>query len=250
MRLDALLHSAYFRPGQKIGIYTDSRSLCSQLEAAARKYTPLPAHGHDIAVILRYLVKVSSDTTITWVPGHQSIGFNNLADEQANYGHNSKQHYKLALTKSSLYGIARRDLEVDFKEHLRNEVTNSKLCREYPDRADFKTPDDHTHLGRSSLTSILFKIRTGHMGVRTHMKRVNSKLQDTTCRFCGEAEETIDHLILSCRELGDLELIRHYFRMTFDAPIQLHLIATQHKTIGPSLLIKANFILRKHGVWV
>nr|KAG5698053.1 hypothetical protein BaRGS_016701 [Batillaria attramentaria] len=76
-------------------------------------------------------------------------------------------------------------------------------------RADWRTKNsnynpeqDHINqLTRQGQTTI-FRLRTGHCGLRKHMKKMG--LVDTASCQCGAEEETPDHILQTCPHLEQL----------------------------------------------
>ena len=55
-------------------------------------------------------------------------------------------------------------------------------------------------LERAQQTSI-FRLRTGHCGLRAHLKRIG--ISDTSLCECGQADQTPDHVLQSCPKYAE-----------------------------------------------
>nr|KAG5695525.1 hypothetical protein BaRGS_008028 [Batillaria attramentaria] len=67
---------------------------------------------------------------------------------------------------------------------------------------DYNPEQDHINqLTRQGQTTI-FRLKTGHCGLRKHMKKMG--LVDTASCQCGAEEETPDHILQTCPHLEQL----------------------------------------------
>ena len=247
--ISELLNNLALIDMQEVGIFTDSRSLCSHLQAAILSSLSVPDNVLRITSSLARLCRISNSVTITWVPGHCQISFNEDADKQAELGHYSRRKHCMALTRSSFRSACRLESSQAFLQHLERFVGPSTVSQDYPSREEFKSPMDPKEYGWCSASSILFKIKTGHSNTRAHWNNVSRLSRNTVCRMCGECTETLDHLLRDCRQIPELTLLRHAMSACFPDHSSLNDIA-KDDFIGQSLLIKANKLLRKRGLWV
>ena len=92
--LEQLLEDPNFTTSNAtIGIFTDSHGLCDHLMKLKREDIPVETHTQSLVEQLNRLLQTQPEkVTIHWIPGHKSIGDNELADEQAEKGYKSKKH--------------------------------------------------------------------------------------------------------------------------------------------------------------
>ena len=193
-----------------------------------------------------------------WIPGHNEIGLNELADKEASKGHQSDKLVRMSLTRAAFRSFQHEDVFSCFSRHLSSEIVASTVSEDYPNRESFKQPQPFSWKGIDSNSSILFKIRTGHAGTRVHRKSVyDLEDLDTRCRLCARSPETLSHILLQCEELSELAHIRNELYLTYGPHQTLFKAAMDHPDTqdddrgrGPALLIKANKILRHRGVWL
>jgi len=180
--------------GGKVCFLTDSRSALLALNnCVVRSLTvldcisALTALGQENEVILK------------WIPGHSGIKGNEEADQLAKEAVR-KENYD----KSSYYGFGMIKLEIREwmeREHFRvwnlDEGALTAKCLIGPKNRNKLS--DALELSRRDL-SILIGALTGHMSINSllyKMNLTNSKF----CRFCNTNEETIIHILCSCRSL-------------------------------------------------
>ena len=49
----------------------------------------------------------------------------------------------------------------------------------------------------------LFRIRSGHTNTHDHLRRLNKKEKNKTCRYCKKKEETAQHIAMECESFID-----------------------------------------------
>ena len=116
---------------------------------------------------------------LQWIPAHCGIPGNEKADRLAKSG--GKQLQPLSTST---------DLET--KTLLRN----SQQSQWRMATGDYNSSTDPVNrLGGHELTTI-FRLRTGHCGLRAHMKRFG--IMDSVLCGCKEAEQTVHHILQGC----------------------------------------------------
>ena len=123
-------------------------------------------------------------TTLKWVPAHVSLSGNEHADRLAKEGSQLSQP-----DNPVTYEEAKTLLSSSFRARwsLRNQGYNP---RQDPIRA----------LERHQQTTI-FRLRTGHCGLRAHLKRIGVA-PSAQCE-CGQADQTPAHILQECPLLDE-----------------------------------------------
>ena len=100
--LERLLNDRNFNiTDSTVGIFTDSHGLCDHLMKLKREDTPVEIHTLCLVRQLNRLLELQpKQITIHWIPSHKGIGDNELADEQAEKGHKSKNIVTIPYTRN------------------------------------------------------------------------------------------------------------------------------------------------------
>ena len=187
--------------GKAIGIFTDSRGLCSHLEKLLCEDISVETHTHFLTTSLAKLIDRGKSVDITWIPGHQGIGLNEEADQQADHGYESQSTFSFPFTRKWIRSTLLHHTKRYFCDHLKSHVKNSELNPNYPDRSHFKTPRNKTSDTRRLGGEQLFHLQTGHTFLKDHQVKVNNNVKDNVCTWCKSSPETIEHILLECPEL-------------------------------------------------
>ncbi|BFY98463.1 hypothetical protein BsWGS_01503 [Bradybaena similaris] len=160
-------------PQGKLVFFTDCKSLLESLQ------TPKDSRAttEDIITELNNLPQ-SSQVALQWIPSHCGIAGNEIADTLSKTGSNQNQYshpvdYKEAKT------IIRNKCRTDWKHRLQ---IDNRL-------------DPIQLLSRHAQTTI-FRLRTGHCRLRSHLYRLGITHTDE-CN-CGEGVQTPEHLLQDC----------------------------------------------------
>ena len=116
---------------------------------------------------------------LLWIPALCGIPGNERADRLAKTG--SKQ---LQPMSTSMYQEAKTLLR------------NRQKCQWKRATGDYNpSTDPINRLARHEQTAI-FRLRTGHCGLRAHLKRIG--IMDSALCDCKEAEQTVHHILQDC----------------------------------------------------
>lgn len=202
--------------GKKIALYSDNRGLITQLQALPLKPKLVDESVYKLVLFLNKLVSNNNQVYITWIPGHVGISGNEAADDLATTNLTRKDIFWYREPRMANYDyFMRRHIISDLDAYLIENVRpSSQSC--YPDREWFKGKKINSGTQNSRTVypyktekfhAALFRARTGHSYSRDHLFRFNIT-EDRTCRYCQEADETIEHLALICNVLDTVEYIK------------------------------------------
>ncbi|KAK7108730.1 hypothetical protein V1264_016409 [Littorina saxatilis] len=117
---------------------------------------------------------------LQWIPAHTGIVGNEVADRLAKEGSKTEQQPS-NLTYSEARTLIRNRQKSTFKK--KNNVYNPH--------------EDALHQLTRHEQTIVFRLRTGHCGPNSHLKRIGIR-QSALCH-CGEADQTPDHFLQTCQ---------------------------------------------------
>ena len=233
-----------------IGIFTDSHGLCDHLQKLWRQDIPVEAHSQDlVAEIVELFKSESKGITINWIPSHMGIGLNEEADKQAELGHKSLETSYIPYTRQWLKKILYDVAECEFAKHLRENVKQSQLCADYPDRSMFTIPRTKSSGSRMYGGESLFHLQTGHTYLRSHQYLVNAKVKDGNCSWCNINNGTAEHILLHCTSLEGLDKDRKDLRNVMKDMTLREAIAKDDEDIN-KMLLKLILKLQKKKVWI
>ena len=153
-----------------VSIFTDSLSTLQALDSP----DPGPL-VQSLKAALATLTK-KAPTTLQWVPAHVGLSGNEHADRLAKEGSRLTQP-----TPPATYEKIKTLLRGRFRKHWVN-LNSGYIAHKDPIRT----------LDRKHQTQI-FRMRTGHCGLRAHLKRIGAT--DTPMCHCGRAEQTPAHAL-------------------------------------------------------
>ena len=172
-----------------IVIFSDSSSA---LDALKMPPYPHPDLGKAAYAIHNLLTSYNIQLTLQWIPGHNEIAGNELADELAKQGTRKQQE-----DNPCTMATAKNILKNQSKEEWLNEWAIGKTGRAmFAERSKPKKTDPINKLHRPD-QSLIFQFRTGHAGVNMHLNRINP-LHGPHCRHCPHAYETTSHILFEC----------------------------------------------------
>ncbi|XP_020297787.1 uncharacterized protein LOC109862210 [Pseudomyrmex gracilis] len=178
---------------RRIHIYTDSKAA---IGALAKTITELSVVRDCIQALNR--LGDHNKITLVWVPGHQGIRGNEIADGLAKLGTleepaGQKVGVLFAVGKNCIRDRLKREHQDSWKK-LKN-CRQARLLMSQPSSSRAK--ELAMDKNRLRLSIGLF---TGHWAFKTHL--YNMGLADkTNCRLCGEENEDSEHILCRCPSL-------------------------------------------------
>ena len=142
------------------------------------------------------LLKNKTSVTLQWIPFHCDVGDNEEADRLSKMGSKLEQS-----AQPMSYSEAKTILRNNFRT-------------EWQQRLDIGTEEDSIRqLDRAAQVTI-FRLRTGHCQLLSHLHRLEISNSDE-CP-CGTGSQTPNHILQSCPTFHDL---RH---QTWPSPVEAH----------------------------
>ena len=169
---NAVAYIAEMKP-QKTVILTDSKAALQSLTSNTL--------DQSINQLLKDLQLLPHECTVVqqWIPAHCGIPGKERADRLAKTG--SKQ---LQSMSTSTY------------QETKTLLRNRQKCQWKKATGDYNpSTDPINRLARHEQTTI-FRLRTGHCGLRAHLKRIG--ITDSALCDCKEAEQTVHHILQDC----------------------------------------------------
>ena len=152
---------------KKVVLLTDSLSVLQSLASGNPK-------DYTLRNVIQSLNSLTLRTTavLQWIPAHTGIHGNEVADQLANEGSKKQQPiFKLSYQEAKTL------------------IRNKRL-------ADFKHQQDTLHLLSRHEQTMIFRLRTGHCRLRSHMKK--SGIEKSALCPCGLEAQTTAHVLQSC----------------------------------------------------
>ena len=141
-------------------------------------------------------LKNKTSVTLQWIPSHCGVGGNEEADRLSKMGSKLEQS-----AQPMSYSEAKTILRNNFRT-------------EWQQRLDIGTEEDSIHqLDRAAQVTI-FRLRTGHCQLLSHLHRLKISHSDE-CP-CGTGPQTPNHILQSCPTFDDLR------RQTWPSPVEAH----------------------------
>ena len=188
----------------KLCILSDSQSLLRHLEALRRRLRASVPESTKTLIRLLHEVSKFHQVQFIWIPGHEGIWGNELADQKAKEGLDSTVEMGHSYPISTFRLWARRETETNLEEFLKDTITESKVNPSAPPRTPFEEPRMSPPITKSMSRQVevtLFRLFSGHANTRAHWSRLGLKVEDTQCRYCHDALETSEHLMTTCKRL-------------------------------------------------
>lgn len=143
----------------------------------------------------------SNRVTLMWVPGHEGISGNEIADELARAG--AEQPF---IGPEPFCGTSRshlmeelREWENDVKNNYWNNIPGIRQGKRFLAFSKKKAKEVLT-LSKTELRT-LTGLFTGHCPLRYHLNKIG-KSDNRVCRFCSDDDETAEHILCDCEAVA------------------------------------------------
>ena len=191
--------SKHFRDRTKtpnnIIIFSDAKSVLQSLESGKIDNTSVKSLTKTIDT---FITDHSVDITLQWIPGHANIPGNERADKLAKKGASCPQ----TDVPTSLE-TAKQIIRCNKKEEWMNAWAESTTGRAIFTHMTTPTPKDNINSLKRSEQTTIFRLRSQHLPLNSHLKRIGVKA-DSSCPLCPCPDETVAHNLFQCPALKDL----------------------------------------------
>ena len=185
----------------KKGLRLNRISNYSDSKAALQALDNVEINSRIVYETVQKLNKLGNSNMIklAWVPGHSNIeGSNDTADSLARQGSSNR-----FIGPEPYIGVPWSTIKSCIDKWLYDERV--KFWNDYPGLEHAKAFMGNLNKNRSKILlqmkrtdiRLVTGFLTGHFPVRHRLKKMNA-ITDDTCRFCGEEEESVEHLLCTC----------------------------------------------------
>lgn len=183
----------------------------------------------DLISVRATLVK-HDNIHLVWVPGHENIEGNCLADKQARNILNAQDMSDEKIHYSNFIPLTARNVLDDWQLTW-NQSTQlkGKYLHRIQDKISRTAWFETIHLPKR-ITNIISRARLGHGTFPSHLHRINLK-EDNLCD-CGE-QGTLDHIFLHCENLrssSDLHETLNALKIPLTSNLN-HILKEENKTV-------------------
>jgi ribonuclease HI len=185
-----------------VHIFTDSQAAIKAIESPKRQSGQYIIKGTLDKIDSIHEANPSGNIYIEWVPGHESVQGNELADQAAKTATAPNATRPIIRMKSaqnrSIKAMMKSNWETEWKTGRENARRLRKMSQYPGTTTGLKL---YGVLQRKHVV-LISRLRTGHCQLNKYLHRFNI-IETPECE-CGAAKETVDHFLLRC-ELYDEE---------------------------------------------
>ncbi|XP_076248124.1 uncharacterized protein LOC143187807 [Calliopsis andreniformis] len=183
---------------RKIAICSDSQAALKTLCKQAHKSISVM----ECKIKLNELAEKVNRITLIWVPGHEGIKGNEMADKLANQGSDEVPIGMEPYLPMSVLTIKTAIKQWTLEERKRK-WQETERCREAKEMLGeeprYKYAKNLVAMDRGKCR-LLSRLLTGHAQLKLHLARMKQQ-EDRMCSFCEEEEESSAHVICKCPRL-------------------------------------------------
>ena len=174
-------------------IYSDSKAA---LEAINKGYIN-SITIKDCILKLNKLAKESNKITLCWVPSHQSILGNTIADKLAKDSLECEVSVQVPISSKNFDQIIKK-WEMKEANLILDKVKKGKIFGYFIKSFDLEKFNFIKSINRKDIR-VIIGFMTGHCGLREHLNKMG-KSDETHCRLCNDGKENILHLLTECND--------------------------------------------------
>ena len=176
-------------------IFSDSLSCLESLKSQNFENSSI----RDLYIkINSFLEEYNITLVIQWIPSHCNIPGNERADTLAKKGAAKEQS-----SKPVLQATVKQILKSNTKIEWLNSWAKSEKGRSMFKYISKPNPKDQTNLLKRKDQVIIFRLRSKHVQLNSHLSRI-TKDHQPNCTLCGHPDETVQHFLFDCPALEDL----------------------------------------------
>ncbi|XP_050513746.1 uncharacterized protein LOC126889470 [Diabrotica virgifera virgifera] len=206
----------------KAVIFVDSKSALSKI--SSHKWDQM-----DYVTIMTKKLLVDANNMgfsirLEWVPGHQGIKGNEVADSLANIGRELRVPYDVKNISTDIFCVTKKNILTQFYNNWYSQIKGK-----YPDYYGLQDSfpikpwyNKCGYLGRNNITN-LNRLRSGHCKTPCYLHKIG-KTETPICE-CGTMG-TLVHIIFECpiNKHKDMDLYLELIKAGIDSPISLQSI--------------------------
>ena len=190
-------------------------TICLDNQAAiARAHSPQAKSGQQVTTAIEQAViklrqsRAGFEAHLLWVPGHEGVEQNELADTQAKLAARGTEELgnpvptlNLSNSAAALRAEFKTAVDREWKERWASSERGQRLARVISTSPSSRVAAGYRELKRAD-QALLTQLRTGHIALNAYLHRFG-RVDSPQCLRCGEVE-TVTHFLLRCTRFSAL----------------------------------------------